>query len=137
MRIGWVAVFLVVSGCGSSAGDEGPAPPTGSGSIHGTVGGKPFDTVGASYAIGQSDDPARTTVVYVFDRAIACAELGSPGWDARIADGTQVVEMKLIGKAPATYPVVSGATAGDGQASANYTLSSTKGTPMEISSTAG
>jgi len=128
----WLSASLLLA-CGAS--DEGPA--AGSGSIQGKVAGKTFQSVGASYVIGESDDPDHTVVVYVFDRPIECSQIGSPGWDTTIADASQALEMKLIGTKPATYPVAAGPNAGQGEASVNYTLSSTAHTPSEISSTAG
>lgn len=114
------------------------APPAqlGDGSIAGTVGGNDFEFVGASLRIGAPDDPERTVVVYVFDAAIACDELSEPGWDERIG-GVQSLEMKLVGTMAGEYTVVSGPSLSSGDASVNYTLTSTSATPAEVSAIGG
>ncbi len=123
-------------GAGSSSGSGGGGPVAGSGTIAGTVAGHVLAAVKSAYVIGQPDDPSGTTVVYVFDTAVACDALTSAGWDTRIPDGTGVVEMKLLGKSPGTYAVATG-TAQAGQASVNFTLSSQKSTPKELSAQSG
>jgi hypothetical protein len=139
-RFGWVSLFalalLTLSACSSSQTDCSTSA-AGSGQASGTLSGKSFDQVRAAYGIGKPDDVLRTTVLYVFDQPIPCCDIVDPGWDARITDGTLVVEMKLIGKTPGTYPVASGPNAGQGQASVNYTVSSTSGTPAEEGASGG
>lgn len=112
------------------------APGAAGNTIAGMARTSPFTSVATSLWIGMADDPA-TTVVYVFDRATSCADLATPGWDARITDGTQVLEMKMLGTTPRAYTVVSGPLPGPGEASVNYTLSSRRGTPVETSSRGG
>ena len=102
----------------------------GGATIDGSVGGTPFGGASTALWIGAADDPA-TTVVYVFSRPVACGELATPGWDARITNGTQVLEMKMFGVAPGTFQVVTTQTPAPGEAAVNYTLSSTTGTPSE------
>ncbi|MCA9617894.1 MAG: hypothetical protein KC731_02665 [Myxococcales bacterium] len=109
----------------------------GSGTASGSVDGRPFDGVGASYLIGQPDDVDRTLVIYVFDAPIDCADLASPGWDQVVADATQSLEIKIVGKTPATYPIPQDGTPAEGEADVNYTLTSTAGTPSEISAVSG
>lgn len=118
--------------------DAGPGPTsgTGTGTITGTVAGVAFGTVATALWAGAPDDPA-TTVVYVFSKPVACSELGSPGWDTRIADGTSVLEMKAFGTMPGAFKVVTTLTPAPGEASVNFTLSSTSGTPKEEGSTGG
>lgn len=99
------------------------------------MGAHALSAVKAAYVIGQADDPAGTIVVYVFDAPVSCTELGSPGWDSRIADSTGVLEMKLIGKVVGTYPVA--AMAQSKQASVNFVLSSRSGTPKEQAASGG
>ena len=123
---------LVVSGCSSA--DDGVG---GSGSIAGDIDGRAFDKVAASYLIGQPDDPDRTLVIYVFDAPIACSEIADTGWDEGVADATQSLEMKLVGNTPASYPIPEDGTPATGEADVNYTLTSTSGTPSEISATSG
>ncbi len=114
------------SDSGSSVSDAGG----GSGSVDGSVGGTPFGGAAASLWLGSPDDPA-TTVVYLFSKPVACSELATPGWDTRIANGTQMLEMKMFGTSPATYKVVTTQTPAPGEAAVNYTLSATSGTPAE------
>lgn len=130
------------TGSDASPNDGGTAdvvtPPAGSGSgtVTGSVGGAPFGTVATVLWAGAPDDPA-TTVVYVFSKPVECSELATPGWDTRITNGTSVLEMKSFGTTPGTYKVVSTLTPAPGEASVNYTLSSTTGTPKEDGSTGG
>lgn len=112
---------------------RGTTPPDGAApdnSISGSVKGHKFDTVAAAYRIGMPDD-ASTVVVYLFDRPIACAELAMVGWDARITDKTQALELKAFGTMPNTYKVVKSMTPAAGEAAVFYTLSSRTGTPTE------
>jgi hypothetical protein len=108
----------------------------GSGSVDGTVNGDAYASVAAARVIG-SPDSKSTTVVYVFSRPVACSELCSPGWDERIKDQTQSLELKLFGKTPATFSVVKTATPAAGETSVNYTLSSTTSTPQELGASSG
>ncbi len=146
-----------LAGCHSSAGpadsgDLAPGPadqraaqsdltgvagdlPAGN-SIAGSVGGMTFDTAASAYRIGSSDDPA-TTVVYLFSKEVKCAELATPGWDKRINDHTQVLEMKEIGLTQSRYAVTTSPTPGPGEAAVNYTLSSRTGTPVETQASTG
>jgi len=135
----WYKVVLAMSAAstmaacgGSDGGDVG-----GSGSVAGTLDGRSFDSVAAAYLIGSPDDPKRTSVVYVFDAPIACSELSSPGWDESVANATQSLEMKLIGKSPATYPIPADGTPATGESDVNYTVTSTSGTPSEVSALSG
>jgi hypothetical protein len=155
MRMGIHAVTLLAlaacSGSSSSTGTPGAGgggsgdsdggssvsdPGGGSGSIDGSVGGTPFGGAAASLSIGTPDDPA-TTVVYVFSKPVACSELSTPGSDTRIANGTQMLEMKMFGTSPATYSVVTTQTPAPGEAAVNYTLSATSGTPTEQAGSGG
>jgi hypothetical protein len=120
--------LLTLAGCGGSGGSQ---PASGSGTISGTAGGKTLDKVASAYLIGQSDDPAHTTTIYVFDTPVACADIGAPGWDTSIAGATGALEMKLIGTVVGKYPVATGATPGQNEASVNFTVSSTTATPAE------
>ena len=124
---------LVVSGCSSA--DDGVG---GSGSIAGDIDGSVRPTRSpAPHPIGQPDDPDCTLVIYVFDAPIACSEIADTGWDEGVADATQSLEMKLVGNTPASYPIPEDGTPATGEADVNYTLTSTSGTPSEISATSG
>jgi len=109
----------------------------GGNTIAGTFDGRPFDKVAATYVIGAPDDPAQTVVLYLFDGAVACADISSVGWDEVVPDQTQSLEIKLIGKTPGDYVVTLGPTLGVGQAAVNYTLTSTSGNPSEVSASGG
>lgn len=108
----------------------------GTGTVSGSADGAPFGSVATSYVIG-APDSASTTVVFVFSKPVACADLGSPGWDRRITDATQFLEIKFFGTAPGTFRAVTTVTPAPGEASVNYTLSSTSSTPREIGSSGG
>ena len=113
-------------GGGNPSPDAGPAidaGPPGTGTATGSANGTPFGNVATALWIG-APDSAATTVVYVFNNPVDCATLGSPGWDGRIKDQTQVLEMKMFGTSPATYKVVTTTTPAPGEASVNHTLSS-------------
>ena len=99
--------------------------------------GHTVGAVSAAYLIGQSDDPAHTTVVYMFDAPVACADIGAAGWDKKVADKTGALEMKLIGKMPAKYPIATGPNPAQGEAVVNFTETSKTSTPQEETSTSG
>lgn len=131
-----VGVLVVVAAL-AAGGCAAESAPGGEGTITGSFDGRAFDQVGASYRIGAPDDPDRTIVVYIFDRAIACDEISDEGWDEVVADSTQSLEMKLVGTASGEYVVAVGPSLGKGDASVNYTLTSTSGTPSEVSAVSG
>lgn len=103
------------------------------GSVTGTT---PFGAVATSLWIGAADSAA-TTVVYLFNKSVTCAELSPAGWDARITDNTEVLELKMYGNAPASYSVTASLTPAPGEASVNHTFSKRAGTPAEQFSTGG
>ncbi|MBV8762349.1 MAG: hypothetical protein JO257_33980, partial [Deltaproteobacteria bacterium] len=115
----------------SDAPASSDAPP-GSNMISGSVGGKTFGTVGASYVIGMPDSPSTDTVVYLFDGAVACSSITAAGWDSNLPAGTQVLELKMVGKAPATYAQTTAAThvPAPGEAAVSYTLAMPSATDM-------
>ena len=142
------AALFSIAGCGgSSTGGGGAANDmtvstadmavstadmamSAAGSVMGGVNGGTFNKASSSLWIGSPDDPA-TTVVYVFDNPVKCSDIKLMGWDKRIPDATQVLEMKMFGTTPLTYNVTASMTPAPGEASVNYTLSSQAGTPME------
>lgn len=128
--------FLLAACSGPAADTPGPAA-AGSGTVSGTFDGRAFDTIGASWRIGEPDDPTQTMVVYVFDNPVSCADIAEAGWDTRITDQTQAVEIKVVGLTAGDYPLKAGRTAGAGESDVNYTLSSTTGTPGETSADSG
>lgn len=131
---------LLLAACSGSPADTGGPADTaaaGSGTISGSFDGRAFDTVAASWRIGEPDDPEQTMVVYVFDQPISCADIADPGWDTRIADQTQAIEIKAVGTTAGDYPLATGRTPGPGESDVNYTLSSTTSTPAETSADSG
>jgi hypothetical protein len=120
----------------SADADSGGGDAGGSNTITGTADGTPFTTVATSLWIGAPDDPA-TTVVYVFSKPVKCSDISSPGWDTRITNATQFLEMKMFGTKVATYKVTTSKTPAAGDASVNYTLSTTTGTPAETVGNSG
>lgn len=134
-------VLLLLIGCASPPTSDGTSPAdtevSGPGTISGSFGGRSFDAVGASFRIGAPDDPARTMVIFVFDKALSCDDVSGAGWDAKVADQTQSLEIKVVGKDAGDYPLASGRTPGPGESDVNYTLTSTTGTPAETSAKSG
>ena len=122
------------------APDSALSPPLpdggGAGSVSGSADGTPFATVATSYLAGAPDDPS-TTVVFVFSKPVSCSELSSPGWDTRITNGTQFLEMKMFGQSPGAFTAVTTTTPAPGEASVNYTLSVMTGAPKESGSSGG
>jgi hypothetical protein len=94
---------------------------------------KPFQS---SLWIG-APDSANTTVVYTFSNPIECRELQSIAWDARIADQTQVLEMKMFGKGTGPFKVTDTVTPAPGEASVNRILSRVSAVPIESVATVG
>lgn len=130
-------LLFACSGAGSDTAGPADTAASGSGTIAGSFDGRAFDTVAASWRIGEPDDPDQTMVVYVFDQPISCADIADAGWDTRITDQTQAVEIKVVGTTAGDYPLAAGRTPGPGESDVNYTLSSTTGTPGETSADTG
>jgi hypothetical protein len=134
--LGLLGVLGVALGC---AGKKGVTPDghNGSGTASGTVGGRTYDAVADSRWIGAPDDPAHTRVIYVFDKLVSCDAISDTGWDEVVSDSTQSLELKLIGTAAGVYPVAANGRPATDEASVNYTLTSTSGTPAETTASAG
>ncbi len=134
-----VSVLLCVGGLISGCGSKGITPDgrNGSGTATGTIGGRAYDAVADARWIGAPDDPVNTRVIYVFDKLVSCDALSDTGWDEAVTDRTQSLEMKLIGKVAGTYPIAPSGRPATGEATANYTLTSTSATPAEMSASGG
>ena len=135
----WVGFAFLLAACGGGAdgGDapDGPdgVPAAGNGATAGAgdtsagAAGMP-DTAPATFTaatqlwIGAPDDAA-TTVVYAFSTSVPCSLISAPGWDAKLPNDTQLVELKAFGQAAQTYTVVTTKTPAPGEASVNYTFS--------------
>ncbi|HEY8040761.1 MAG TPA: hypothetical protein VIF15_13240 [Polyangiaceae bacterium] len=157
-RSGWVGLLVAAIACGGTSstgitdggggGDSGSSSGGGSGgsssgsdggggtTISGSGDGTPFTNAATALWLG-APDSAATTVVYVFSNPVQCSDLATPGWDKRITDKTQFLEMKMFGTAPATFTVTTSVTPAPGEASVNYTLSSQTATPVETGGTGG
>jgi hypothetical protein len=152
-RHGYVAGLFWLLGCSGSGADApdgpdvggssassscptGPDASDGSGTADGAIQGDAYTKVASARFIGLPDSRA-TTVVYVFSQPVACQELCGTGWDERIADQTQSLELKMFGTSPGTFAAVRSVTPAPGEASVNYTLSSTTGTPTEVGASGG
>ena len=103
--------------------------------IAGTAHGKAFTTAASAWLIGKPDT-LTDTVVYLFSEKVDCDQITTAGWDGTLADGTQMLEIKMIGSDLAVYPVVATATPAPGEASVNTTLVSA-GQPTEGAAKSG
>ncbi|MDB4983460.1 MAG: hypothetical protein JWM82_4212 [Myxococcales bacterium] len=125
---------------GGASGADGGAGAVGSNGnmVMGSATGTPFAAIGSVFLIG-NPDVAASTVVYIFSKTIKCADISQAGWDATIADKTQILELKMMGTAPATYqPIIKAPRfPAAGEAQVNYALSAQTGTVAESFSTAG
>ena len=113
---------------------DAPAVPTKT-AIAGTAHGKPFSVAPTAWLIGKPDT-LTDTVVYLFSEKVDCDQITKAGWDGTLADGTQMLEIKMIGSDLAVYPVVATATPAPGEASVNTTLVSA-GQPTEGAAKSG
>jgi hypothetical protein len=134
---------MLAAACGSPSGGAGaptPTPtatPAGSpGTISGTVSGHSYGTVSSAWWIGVPD-AAGSTVVYLFDKNVACSDLQAAGWDTRITNQTQVLELKIMSASPGTYSLSAVVPPPAGMSGSYYTLSATTGTPTETSLSTG
>src|SRR5438045_2385486 len=104
-------------GGGSGGGGAGGAPGRGSATISGSIGSKAWSSATTSYLIGAADpgpNNLRATVIYVFEKDIACASISKVGWDVpAILGSTQTLEMRAIGPVPGTFEVVGPPPAGN------------------------
>ncbi|GEM_PF-3430142 len=125
-----IFAWLVVGACGGGATATSDAPasspdaPAGSTSITGMVGGTMFTNAMSVYWIGSPDSPTTDTVIYLFDHAVGCEQIINAGWDAGLAAGTQILELKMVGKAPSTYGETTAAThvPAPGESASSYTI---------------
>jgi hypothetical protein len=147
----WMFLAIALVACSSSSGSstgpdggattgdaagQGSSDAGGTGTIDGEAADASFTHAANSLWLGAPDSPA-TIVVYIFSNPVACSELAMPGWDTRVTDRTQILEMKMFGTTPATYTVVTTMTPAPGESVVNYTLSSQTGVPTEQFGTGG
>jgi hypothetical protein len=68
---------------------------------------------------------------------VRCLDLSFSGWDRTIANGTLVLELKLLGKAPAAFLAVTTPTLSMGEGAAEWMRASADPPPIEVRSTGG
>ncbi len=134
LGLAFACVVVAAAGCSSNKAVT-PDGKHGTGTAAGTIGTRSFEAVADARWIGAPDDPKQTRVVYVFDKQVSCAVLSAAGWDEKVTDQTQALEMKLIGTEAGAYHLTS--RPGIGEADVSYTVTSTSGTPSEVSATGG
>ncbi|MEP6860848.1 MAG: hypothetical protein ABJE66_09525 [Deltaproteobacteria bacterium] len=89
------------------------------------------------YWIGSPDSPSTDTVLYIFDHVVGCDQIVNVGWDTGLAPGTQILELKMVGKTPATYPETTAAThiPAPGESASSYTVAAAGA--MDLMATGG
>lgn len=125
-----ILTLIALAGCGDGASAASDAPasspdaPPGSNSITGMVGSATFTNAMSAYWIGSPDSPSTDTVIYIFDRPVGCDQIVNAGWDTGLGTGTQILELKMVGKAPGTYPETTAAThvPAHGESASSYTV---------------
>src|SRR3984957_19721280 len=104
--------------------------------IAGSVGRMQFTHVADAFVI-ESPDSDATTVVYLFSNPVRCLDLSFSGWDRTIANGTLVLELKLLGNAPGAFLAVTSSTLSARQEAAEGMGTSAEPPPVEVRSTGG
>jgi hypothetical protein len=114
--------------------DAAPDAPASSSSITGSVNGNSFTSVKTTYWIG-SPDSATDTVVYLIDHVVACDQISQAGWDATLPTGTQILELKMVGKTPGTYAQTTAPShiPAAGESASSYTAASPSATDVVAS----
>jgi hypothetical protein len=102
--------------------------------IAGSPGGLSFPQVAAAFVI-ESPDSDATTVIYLLSKPVRCLDLSFAGWDRTIAKGTSILELKVLGKAPGSFLVVT-TTPSKREGSADWTRTA-EPQPVEVHSTGG
>jgi hypothetical protein len=115
---------------------DAPVEEQGPGTITGVAGGTPFTHVAAAFVIEGPESEA-TTVVYLFSNPVRCLDLSFSGWDRAVSNGTLVLELKLLGKAPGTFLVVTGSTLSVREAAVEWMRTSADPPPVEVRSKGG
>ena len=136
-----LASLAMAAACGSpgNAGSDATTTtadaPAGSNTITGAIGGTGFNVVMSTYWIGAPDSPSTDTVLYMFDHVVMCGQITNAGWDTGLPTGTQILEMKLVGKAANTYPNTTAATRipAPGESLSSYTVAAAGATDMVAS----
>jgi len=106
------------------------------GTIAGAAGGTPFTRVAAAFVI-ESPDADATTVVYLFSNPVRCLDLSFSGWDRTVENGTLVLELRLLGKAPGSFLAVTDPTFSAHEAAAEWMRTSADPPPVDVRSKGG
>jgi hypothetical protein len=144
MQVFRITLIAMLAACGSNnsgtvdaasgldASTHTPDAPAGSNTITGTVGGTGFTAAMSTYWIGAPDSPTTDTVIYMFDHAVMCSQITTLGWDTGLVAGTQILEMKMVGKTPKAYPTTTAAThiPAAGESLSSYTVAAAGATDM-------
>lgn len=85
----------------------------------------------------ESPDSDATTVVYLFSNPVRCLDLSFAGWDHTIANGTLVLELKVLGKDPGAFLAVTGPVLSAREGAAEWMRASGDPPPIEVSSKGG
>jgi hypothetical protein len=104
--------------------------------IGGSAGGASFTHVAAAFVI-ESPESEATTVIYLLSKPVRCVDLSFSDWDRTITNGTLVLELKILGKVPGSFLVVSTPTPSTREAVAEWMRASADPSPVEVSSTGG
>jgi hypothetical protein len=101
---------------------------SGSASLTGAYGTAAIKPVVSAYWIGMPGNPAESgggPFIYLFSAAVSCDELSNgSGWRARIAAGTQVLEL-IVGTTTISTPVPAAAHSAANAAEVNYSFGQT------------
>ena len=131
------SVLLITAACGSSATSPVDATtvvtgdaPAGSNTVTGMVNGKGFTMAKSTFWVGSPDSPATDTVLYLFDATIACGDIVAAGWDTTIPAGTQILELKMVGKTAMAYPTTTAPShvPAPGESLSSYTVAASTAT---------
>jgi hypothetical protein len=148
--IGWrhlSAVALALFACkgrDTKPGTGSPPPPPEpltedateeANTIAGSAGGAPFPQVAASFVI-ESPDSDATTVIYLLSKPARCLDLSFSGWDRTIPKNTLILELKILGKAPGSFLVVTTPDLSLREGSAEWSRTA-EAQPVEVRSTGG
>jgi hypothetical protein len=120
---------VALGACGGSTATPdafatSPDAPAGSTSITGMVGSTAFTNAMSVYWIGSPDSPGTDTVIYLFDHLVGCDQIVNTGWDTGLVTGTQILELKTVGKTPGSYPETTAGThvPAPGESASSYTV---------------
>jgi hypothetical protein len=115
---------------------QGDGGSQGENTIAGSAGGTPFSQVASAYVI-ENPESDLATVIYLLSKPVRCIDLSFAGWDRTIANGTLVLELKLLGKSAGMYRAVGESALAPGEGSAEWMRTSSDPPPVEVRSQGG